>query len=372
MASPDDYRRGDTIPPLTLWQMIQIAPVIMVLPFAVALGVFRENKGRSWLRAARTAACRYILSARAWTPWELKSALGQTTAQTYEAWARRTTNGAEPHTIELTEGAKLHWIGPRKVDRVVLYFPGGGYVLPAREEHFDMLLTLRREFKGAVGFALLNYSLVPEHPFPKQVRQALAAVQHLLDAGTSPSKLILAGDSAGGNLAMQIVAQLMHPHPLLPVPPAGPLCLGGLLLLSPWMEFGTDAPSYTRNRARDVLPLCTYQLFTDCVLPGVTPELRAHLEPAFAATCGRWRGLASVARRVLVIAGEHEGLIDSIEATARGIAEEVQDTTVFILPGGVHDDLISAFGAGEGREGEDYRLIVSWVAKTLELCPSER
>ncbi|KAI9447590.1 alpha/beta-hydrolase [Lactarius indigo] len=366
MVSPDDYRRGDTVPPLTLWQKIQIAPVIMVLPLAVALGVFRENKGRSWLRAARTAAARYILSARAWTPWELKSALGLTTAQTYEAWARR-TNGAEVLTDELPEGAKLHWVGPRRVDRVILYFHGGGYMLPAREEHFDMLLTLRRDFKGAVGFALLNYALVPEHPFPKQVRQALVAVYHLLDAGTPPSDLILAGDSAGGNLALQTVAQLLHPHPSLPSPPAGPLCLGGLLLLSPWMEFRTDAPSYTRNAARDVLPLCTYRLFTDNVLPGVTPELRAHLEPAFAAASGWWRGLGRVAERVLVVAGEHEALLDPIEETARVIAEEVQDTMVFVLPRGVHDDLISAFGAGEGREGEDYRLVVSWVAKTLEL-----
>ncbi|KAF8269037.1 alpha/beta-hydrolase [Lactarius quietus] len=346
MVSLDDYRRGDTVPPLTLWQMIQIAPFVLFLPLAVALGVFRDNKGRSWRRGARTAAARYLLS-------------------TYEAWAR--TNGAEILTDELPEGAKLHWIGPRRVDRVIIYFSGGGYVLPPREEHFDMLLALQREFKDAVGFVLLNYALVPENPFPKQLRQAFAAVQHLLSAGTSPSKLILAGDSAGGNLALQIVLQLLNPHPSLPTPPAGPICFGGLLLLSPWMEFGTDAPSHTRNEARDALPLCTYRLFVDCVMPGVAPELRAHLEPARATACGRWDGMGRVARRVLVIAGEYEGLIDTIEETASVIAKEVRDTTVFVLPEGVHDDLIQAFGAGEGREGEDYKLIVSWAAKTLEL-----
>jgi acetyl esterase/lipase len=74
-----------------------------------------------------------------------------------------------------------------------------------------------------------------------------------------------------------------------------------------------------------------------------------------------------VARRVLVIAGEYERLIDTIEETARAIAEEVQDTTVFVLPEGVHDDLIQEFGAGQGRKGDDYRLIVSWVEKSLEL-----
>jgi len=300
-----------------------------------------------------------------WTAWELKSAIGLTTAQTYEGWARR-TNGTEVLTDDLPEGAKLHWIGPRRVDRVILYFSGGGYMFPPREEHFDMLLALQREFKGTVGCVLLNYALVPENPFPKQLRQAFAAVQHLLDAGTPPSKLIIGGDSAGGNLALQIVAQLLHPHPSLPAPPAGALCLGGLLLLSPWMEFGTDAPSHARNEARDMLPLCTYRLFVDCVMPGVAPELRAHLEPSFATAHGRWRGMGRVAGRVLVVAGEYEGLLDTIEETVRAIAEEVQDTTMFVLPGGVHDDLIMAFGAGEGREGEDYRLIVSWVGKTFE------
>ena len=132
------------------------------------------------------------------------------------------------------------------------------------------------------------------------------------------------------------------------------------------MEFGTDAPSHARNEMRDVLPLSTYRLFVDTVMPGVTPELRAHLEPALATARGRWHGMGRVAGRVLVVSGEYEGLLDTIEETAKAIAEEVQDTTVFVLPGGVHDDLISAFGAGEGRDGEDYRLIVSWVEKTLE------
>ena len=78
-----------------------------------------------------------------------------------------------------------------------------------------------------------------------------------------------------------------------------------------------------------------------------------------------WDGC--VVRRVLVVAGEYEGLIDTIEETTHAIAEEVRETTVFVLPEGVHDDLIREFGAGEGREGDDYRLIVLWVARTLEL-----
>ena len=48
--------------------------------------------------------------------------LGATTAQAYAAWARK--DCAEALTDELPEGAKLHWIGPRREDRVILYFHG--------------------------------------------------------------------------------------------------------------------------------------------------------------------------------------------------------------------------------------------------------
>jgi len=139
MVSEDDYRR-DTFPPFSLWQVLRIAPHILALrtyqtpsplrlpilitttAFAIALGVFHENEGRSWRRAARMAKTRYLMGARAWTPWELKSAMGVTTAQAYASWARK--NHAEVLTDELPEGAKLHWIGPRREDRVILYFHG--------------------------------------------------------------------------------------------------------------------------------------------------------------------------------------------------------------------------------------------------------
>jgi hypothetical protein len=57
---------------------------------------------------------------------------------------------------------------------------------------------------------------------------------------------------------------------------------------------------------------------------------------------------------MLITAGEYEGLVDSIQRTTAGIAEEVKDATVFIFPGGVHEDFIGAFASGEGGTGDDY------------------
>ena len=223
-------------------------------------------------------------------------------------------------------------------------------------------------------------ALAPEYPLPTQLRQATAAVQHLLDKGMSPSNIIVAGDSAGGNLALQLASLFLHPHPSLPLPPspdprgadADPSSsesqqpFGGLLLISPWTEFGTNTPSYVRNSARDVIPMSLYQLLADAVRPGVTHALRYHFEPGLAPR-DWWTGFGRVFPRVLVTAGEYEMPLDQIQASAAAISEEVQDTTVFVLPGGVHEDFIDAFASGEGGRGDDYKLVVSWLSKTLGL-----
>ena len=64
-------------------------------------------------RAAPTWA-QYVHSVRVWTPWKLKSTIGLTMAQTYEAWAL--TKDAEVLTYELPDRTKLHWTGPRRVN----------------------------------------------------------------------------------------------------------------------------------------------------------------------------------------------------------------------------------------------------------------
>jgi acetyl esterase/lipase len=227
---------------------------------------------------------------------------------------------------------------------------------------------------------IVPQALAPEHPFPKQLRQTIAALQHLLDLGVSPSNIIIGGDSAGGNLSLQLASQLLHPHPSLPtlhLPSHAstesdvnsgkfPEPFGGMLLISPWLEYNTDAPSFARNDARDVLPLNSWQVFADIVRPGIVPALHNHLEPGIAPR-GWWKGLGRVFPRILITAGEHEGIVDPIEKTGAVIAEEVKDTTVFVLPGGVHEDFIDAFASGEGERGDDYKLVVSWLSASPKL-----
>ncbi|KAH9986326.1 Alpha/Beta hydrolase protein [Russula compacta] len=200
------------------------------------------------------------MRARTWAVWDLRYGLGAPTAQVYAAWARK--NAAEVLTDEFPERRKIAPGWPEREDRVILYLHG------------------RQNFLSLAGGCMLirrvDYSLAPECPSPTQLRQAIAAVQHLLDKGLSPSNIIVAGDSAGGNLVLQLASQLLHPHPSLPTlrphhrapaarapppppppppnpNPRGPSSVGGALLISPWVEFGTDAPSYARNATRDIV-----------------------------------------------------------------------------------------------------------------------
>jgi epsilon-lactone hydrolase len=84
----------------------------------------------------------------------------------------------------------------------VLYFHGGGYCYyPQAYAYFIALITLAAKSRT---FAL-NYRLTPEHRFPAQLEDALNAYRWLLESGTDPDSLVVAGDSAGGNLTLALL-----------------------------------------------------------------------------------------------------------------------------------------------------------------------
>ena len=152
------------------------------IAFAIAVGIFRGNQGRSWSRSANIASTRYVLG-QEWDIHTLRSFMGVTTSQVYQTWARSVNQ--EVLTDVLPEGAKLHWIGPRRDsshDKVFLFFhgescslshcdinhllapkihaPGGGYVAPARVDYFSFLQSLQKALSvefGEVGVAALEY-----------------------------------------------------------------------------------------------------------------------------------------------------------------------------------------------------------------------
>ncbi len=114
----------------------------------------------------------------------------------------------------------------------VLFFHGGGYVAGSARTGTHLAAELARR---AGGRALsVDYRLAPEHPDPAAVEDGLAAYTGLLESGASPRRVLVAGDSAGGGLA---VATLLAARERgLPQPAAA-------AVFSPWADISRSGAS---------------------------------------------------------------------------------------------------------------------------------
>ena len=142
-------------------------------------------------------------------------------------------------------GVSAEWHAAEGVDanKVILYVHGGGYVMGSAGSHRDM--TSRLSQAAGARVLSLNYRLAPEHPFPAPVDDAVAAYGWLLDQGISPANIAIAGDSAGGGLA--IAALLAIRDAGKPLPAAG-------VGISPWVDMeGTGESMATRAAADPVV-----------------------------------------------------------------------------------------------------------------------
>lgn len=145
----------------------------------------------------------------------------------------------EPTTIAAREGLFLTARSARR-DRVVLYLHGGGYVSGSIRMYRD----LARRLSEAAGarVLLLDYRLAPEHPYPAAVDDALSAYRALLDLGLDPSRIAIAGDSAGGGLTLATLVAARDEG--LPMPAAA-------WVISPWTDLAYRGESLERNREAD-------------------------------------------------------------------------------------------------------------------------
>jgi acetyl esterase/lipase len=147
------------------------------------------------------------------------------------------------HTDDLG-GVLTEWTrGNRPPRGVILYCHGGGYLVGSSRAYRGMaarLATLTR-----CDIAVIDYRLAPEHTYPAAPDDALAAYRSLLSR-MDASSIVIAGDSAGGNLAL--VTLLRARDRGLPMP-------GGAVLLSPWTDLtGSGASMRTNAKLDPMLP----------------------------------------------------------------------------------------------------------------------
>ena len=124
--------------------------------------------------------------------------------------------------------------------KVILYVHGGGYVMGSAGSHRDM--TGRLSQAAGARVLSLNYRLAPEHPFPAPVDDAVAAYRWLLGQGIQASNIAIAGDSAGGGLALAALIAIRDAGE--PMPAAG-------IGISPWVDMEGTGESMTTRAAVD-------------------------------------------------------------------------------------------------------------------------
>ena len=139
-------------------------------------------------------------------------------------------------TVEL-KGMYSEWLRPdwpHAKNRVILYCHGGGYMTGSCA--YARSITIKLAQASALDVFCFNYRLAPEAPYPAATEDAMTAWNYLMMLGYGAKDVILAGDSAGGNLALSLSLRLKEEKRFLP---------GGLLLFSPWTDLTASGRSHT-------------------------------------------------------------------------------------------------------------------------------
>ena len=209
-------------------------------------------------------------------------------------------------------GVPAHWITVPGADagRVLLYLHGGGYQIGSLRSHGELASRLGRA--GGMRVLLPEYRLAPEHPFPAAVDDVLAVWRWLRSVqGLKASALAVAGDSAGGGLAVAMMTALRDSGEDLPA---------AAVLLSPWTDLSCSGASVTERVNEDpIFVPDTLRQLAAGYLAGADPRTPL-ASPLFA----RLDGLPPL----LIQVGTAELLLSDAEELAKSAAAAGVDVTV--------------------------------------------
>ena len=202
--------------------------------------------------------------------------------------------------LSLKEGARE--------DKVILQLHGGGYVGGMRNA-YRMFAGLYNEVSHGMSVLTPDYRVAPEDPYPAALLDAYDAYEWLLEQGWFSEQIILAGDSAGGGLALALCHYLKDKGRQLPC---------GIVAMSPWTDLTASGESYETNYEKDPLFGKTRDsLIYNKDYIGEHDPMNAYISPLF----GDFRGFPPMLLQV----GSYEMLLsDSVNVAAKAREQGVK------------------------------------------------
>ena len=229
-------------------------------------------------------------------------------------------------------GVPAEWIRSpgRESRRAVLFLHGGSFISGSIASHRTLAGNVARSSDSRV--LLIDYRLAPEHPFPAAVEDTLTAYSWLLAQGLPPGQLAVAGDSAGGNLALALLIRLRDRH--LPAPAAA-------VCFSPAPDLTFSGASWGFNAKKDLM-LVKSKEHEAVRLYLRDTDIRSPLaSPSFADL----RGLPPL----LIQVGSHEVLLSDCEGFAEKARAAGVEVQLEVWPQMQHEWQFAARFLPEGR-----------------------
>ena len=141
------------------------------------------------------------------------------------------------------DGIHGEWISVNRAHMkkyIILYCHGGGY--STGSSIYARTLTTKFAMSTSMDVLCFDYRLAPEHPYPAATEDAMKIWNDLMLLGYGARDIIVAGDSAGGNLALSLVLKLKQEGRLLP---------RGVILMSPWTDLTASGKSHVTRAEID-------------------------------------------------------------------------------------------------------------------------
>ena len=147
-------------------------------------------------------------------------------------------------------GLKCAWVRPQRGyarQFAILYCHGGGYT--SGNLGYSRILASKMAYVTGYPVLSFEYRLAPEHPYPAQLEDALKVWDHLMYLGYGARDIVVAGDSAGGNLALTLTQKLKAQGRRMP---------RALTLFSPWTDLTASDPCYQEMADKDPMLTIDY------------------------------------------------------------------------------------------------------------------